>query len=64
MKVLAPALPLLGVTLAAHEPPAPAIRRERPPPAPDEAALCTAALAGSTEAWSALVARHNHRVVV
>ena len=33
-------------------------------PEADEAALCAAALAGSTEAWSALVARHNHRVVV
>jgi RNA polymerase sigma-70 factor (ECF subfamily) len=37
------------------------------PPAkaePEERALCAQALAGDGEAWNALVARHDHRVVV
>lgn len=38
----------------------------RPPLAPSEAdtGLCAAALAGDAQAWSALVDRYNHRVVV
>jgi RNA polymerase sigma factor (sigma-70 family) len=61
MKVFADALPLFG---AAVIQPAPTVRVERPPPPADEASLCASALAGSAEAWSALVQRHNHRVVV
>jgi RNA polymerase sigma-70 factor (ECF subfamily) len=61
MKVLAAAFPVFGAAPAAT----PAqVRVERPAPPPDEATLCAAALAGSAEAWSALVQRHNHRVVV
>jgi RNA polymerase sigma-70 factor (ECF subfamily) len=61
MKVLAAGFPVFGAAPAAT----PAqVRVERPVPAPDEATLCAAALAGSAEAWSALVQRHNHRVVV
>jgi len=64
MKVFADALPFPGVALRAAPP---AVRVERPPqaaPLADEAGLCAAALAGSADAWSALVTRHNHRVVV
>ena len=61
MKVLAAAFPVFGVAPTA--PPAP-VRVERPAPAADEATLCAAALAGNGDAWSALVQRHNHRVVV
>ena len=71
MKALADVLTFPGV--AAHEP-SRGIRLERPASpaqqaaasvsAPDEASLCAAAMMGSREAWSALVARHNHRVVV
>lgn len=62
MKVFAAALPVFGAA-APIAPPAPQ-RPARPAPLPDEAALCAAALTGVTEAWSALVQRHNHRVVV
>ncbi len=41
----------------------PVDRSERVAPAPEEA-LRVAALRGDDRAWSALVARHNHRVVV
>jgi RNA polymerase sigma factor (sigma-70 family) len=58
MKVLAAAFPVFGA------PPTAPIRVERPVPPPDEATLCAAALGGNAEAWSALVQRHNHRVVV
>jgi RNA polymerase sigma factor (sigma-70 family) len=67
MKAFADAAPFaldMGIAVQAR----PAVPRiERPAhaaPAADEHALCAAALAGSTEAWSSLVARHNHRVVV
>jgi RNA polymerase sigma-70 factor (ECF subfamily) len=64
MKVFADVLPFPGLAIQAP-PPAARVERPSPPPPPaDEARLCAAALAGSTEAWSALVARHNHRVVV
>jgi RNA polymerase sigma-70 factor (ECF subfamily) len=63
MKALADVLPLLGAAPA----PAPVVRVAHPParavPA-DEPALCAAALRGDRVAWSALVQRHNHRVVV
>ncbi|HEY8041835.1 MAG TPA: sigma-70 family RNA polymerase sigma factor [Polyangiaceae bacterium] len=65
MKAFADALPFLGA--AAVQAPPPAVRVERPAPAAplaDEATLCAAALRGESEAWSALVQRHNHRVVV
>ena len=63
MKVLADALPFLVV---APDPPRPgALERRAPaPPVTEEAALCASALRGDTEAWSALVHKHNHRVVV
>jgi RNA polymerase sigma-70 factor (ECF subfamily) len=61
MKVLAAAFPVFG---AAPRAPAAPVRVERPAPPADEATLCAQALAGSTEAWSVLVQRHNHRVVV
>ncbi|MGD0528051.1 MAG: hypothetical protein ABSE49_23155, partial [Polyangiaceae bacterium] len=63
MKVLADVLPFLGAAPA----PAPVVRVAHPPAravAADEPALCAAALRGDGEAWSALVQRHNHRVVV
>ena len=60
MKALVDALPLLGNGIARG----PRVRVERPPPPADEATLCEAALGGDAEAWSALVARHNQRVVV
>ncbi len=71
MKVLAAAFPAFG--LAADPPEDSAARGARgprpavpsaPSAAADEATLCSEALAGSAEAWSALVQRHNHRVVV
>jgi len=52
---------------AAVQPRPPAVRVESPAPLraePDEAALCAAALLGEADAWNALIARHNHRVVV
>ncbi len=61
MKVLAAPFPVFGVAPSAPAAPA---RAPRPAPAADEATLCAAALAGSADAWSALVQRHNHRVVV
>ena len=62
MKAFADVLPLLG---AAPAPPAAVRVAHRPRPvAPDEAALCASALRGEREAWSALVQRHNQRVVV
>jgi RNA polymerase sigma factor (sigma-70 family) len=66
MKAFADALPLplllpLRASVGAHvERPAPALAL----PPTDEATLCAAALAGDAGAWSALVQRHNHRVVV
>ena len=69
MKALADVLSFPGVAI--HDPPRP-LRLERTPapaerapaPVPDDSALCAAAMTGSREAWSALVAKHNHRVVV
>jgi RNA polymerase sigma-70 factor (ECF subfamily) len=64
MKALADAIVFPGA--AAAQGPSP-IRLTRPAPGPapvDETALCAAALSGDGEAWSALVQRHNHRVVV
>ena len=62
MKAFTDALPFFGA--AAIQPPSAVVRVERPAPPADEATLCASALAGSTAAWSALVQRHNHRVVV
>jgi RNA polymerase sigma factor (sigma-70 family) len=62
MKVMVEASPFLGA-LAAPRTTA-AVRLERPAPPVDEATLCAGALAGDADAWSALVQRHNHRVVV
>ena len=76
MKAIAGVLPLLGVVEPSSGAvpvarPAAASMVQRPAPAAtssaaaaDEASLCAAALRGDGEAWSALVARHNHRVVV
>ncbi len=63
MKALADVLVLPAAAMREPSP----VRLERPaPPAPpaDEATLSAAALGGDREAWSALVQRHNHRVVV
>jgi RNA polymerase sigma-70 factor (ECF subfamily) len=63
MKALADVLPLLGARPA----PSAVVRVAHPPTrtvAADEPALCAAALRGEREAWSTLVQRHNHRVVV
>lgn len=62
---------------AAPVPPAQPIATPRPAPvpsalplaasrgaAPDERALCARALQGDTDAWNALVAKYDHRVVV
>jgi RNA polymerase sigma factor (sigma-70 family) len=69
MKVLAEPLSFFGAGAVVHAPLSPPRVQtpravERPAPPPDEATLSAAALAGSAEAWSALVQRHNHRVVV
>jgi RNA polymerase sigma-70 factor (ECF subfamily) len=53
----------------AHEESAPEVRAAAAPPAPsklavDEKALCARALGGDEDAWNALVAKHDHRVVV
>jgi RNA polymerase sigma-70 factor (ECF subfamily) len=64
MKVLAAAFPVFGAAPRAPAAAASFARVERPAPPADEATLCAQALAGNTEAWSALVQRHNHRVVV
>jgi RNA polymerase sigma factor (sigma-70 family) len=62
MKAFADAVPFTGIAIQA---PGPVVRLERPAPATrDEASLCAAALQGDRDAWSALVQRHNHRVVV
>jgi RNA polymerase sigma factor (sigma-70 family) len=62
MKAFADAVPFAGIAIQAR---GPVVRLERPAPvATDEASLCAAALGGDSEAWSALVQRHNHRVVV
>jgi RNA polymerase sigma-70 factor (ECF subfamily) len=58
MKALAHALPLVGVPERSE---APTVRAGPPV---DEADLCAAALRGDRDAWSLLVQRHNHRVVV
>jgi RNA polymerase sigma factor (sigma-70 family) len=68
MKAFADVLPLLGgvnasvpaVRVVAAVQPAPGARAVHA----DEASLCAAALRGEREAWSTLVQRHNHRVVV
>src|SRR5580692_6059102 len=64
MKAFADVLPFPGIAIQAAPPPVRVAPPRPAPPAADEATLCAAALAGSAEAWSALVARHNHRVVV
>jgi RNA polymerase sigma-70 factor (ECF subfamily) len=64
MKALVDAVPFAGIAMS---PPARGVRVERPAPAVaalDEAALCALAMTGDRDAWSALVQRHNHRVVV
>ena len=61
MKIAADAIPLLGV-LEAHRPVA--VERAASATARDDAALCLAAMRGDAEAWSSLVHKHNHRVVV
>jgi RNA polymerase sigma-70 factor (ECF subfamily) len=43
---------------------APARAPEAAKPAADEKALCARALGGDEDAWNALVAKHDHRVVV
>jgi RNA polymerase sigma-70 factor (ECF subfamily) len=62
MKAYADVLPLIGAAVHGSQP---AVRRDAPaaPRTPEEA-LCAAALEGDTDAWSALVQRHNQRVVV
>ncbi|MGH7296533.1 MAG: RNA polymerase sigma factor, partial [Polyangiaceae bacterium] len=62
MKAIADVLAFPGVAIA---PPARGVRFERPAAPPhDDAALCAAAMTGYRQAWSALVQKHNHRVVV
>jgi RNA polymerase sigma factor (sigma-70 family) len=63
MKALADALPLLGAAMPPVRGAPVAVRPAQPIPA-DEASLCAAALRGERDAWSALVQRHNQRVVV
>ena len=59
---MAPARP---VTLEERAPRAPAAPRAvEQAPAVDEQTLCARALAGEVDAWNALVAKHDHRVVV
>jgi RNA polymerase sigma factor (sigma-70 family) len=57
---LSPCSPMSSAQLVARLPLAPAAV----PAAPGDVELCSRALAGSGEAWSALFTRHNHRVVV
>jgi RNA polymerase sigma-70 factor (ECF subfamily) len=65
MKAFADVIPLMGAGVRDSAPSVVRVQRPAPPAAPaDEAALCAAALRGDGEAWSALVQRHNHRVVV
>jgi RNA polymerase sigma-70 factor (ECF subfamily) len=62
MKVLADAVPFAGLAI---QPTSRVVRLDRPDAAPaEEATLCAAALRGDRDAWSALVQRHNQRVVV
>jgi RNA polymerase sigma-70 factor (ECF subfamily) len=63
MKALAHALPLFGGPVRPQSS-APAGAARIASPSVDEAGLCAAALGGDGDAWSALVQRHNHRVVV
>ena len=63
MKGFADVLPFPGAAAMGAPSPAADASPGRPP-AHDEPSLCAAALAGDRQAWSALVAKHNHRVVV
>jgi RNA polymerase sigma factor (sigma-70 family) len=63
MKAFADAVPFAGLAIEPSGRVAPVVERAHPP-STDEASLCAAALRGDSEAWSALVQRHNHRVVV
>jgi RNA polymerase sigma factor (sigma-70 family) len=64
MKAFADVAPLLGLAAPAAPRGVPvAVRAARAIPC-DEASLCAAALQGQREAWSALVQRHNPRVVM
>jgi RNA polymerase sigma factor (sigma-70 family) len=63
MKAFADALPLLGAASRPGRGAPAATHAARAIPA-DEASLCEAALRGERDAWSALVHRHNQRVVV
>jgi RNA polymerase sigma-70 factor (ECF subfamily) len=58
----APALP--APTESIPMPTPTAGERSRPPPVVDERTLCANALAGDVDAWNALIAKHDHRVVV
>jgi len=66
MKSFADAAPPFGFFSAAAAQRAPAAPSVAVPlgPAGDDGALCSAALGGDAHAWSALVDRYNHRVVV
>lgn len=66
MKSFADAAPPFGFFAATVQgpPSASAPNAARAGTAGDDGALCTAALSGDAQAWSALVDRHNHRVVV
>jgi RNA polymerase sigma-70 factor (ECF subfamily) len=66
MKSFADAAPPFGIFTAAVQRAAPAApsAAQPSPAAGDDGALCSAALTGDTQAWSALVDRYNHRVVV
>jgi RNA polymerase sigma factor (sigma-70 family) len=63
MKSFADAAPPFGFFTAAVQD-APAPPRSPLAATGDDAGLCAAALAGDAQAWSALVDRYNHRVVV
>jgi RNA polymerase sigma factor (sigma-70 family) len=64
MKAFADVAPRLGPAASSASRGAPVgVRAARPVPC-DEASLCAAALQGDREAWSALVQRHNPRVVM
>jgi len=63
MKSFADAAPPFGFFAAAVQR-APAVPSAAPLAPGDDGALCSAALTGDAQAWSALVDRYNHRVVV
>jgi RNA polymerase sigma-70 factor (ECF subfamily) len=61
MKAYADVLPFIGAAVSGAPP---EVRRGASVDVPSEEALCAAALQGDAAAWSALVHKHNHRVVV